>query len=292
MNSLCRKTCQFNKRCFEKARSKFKAVNPYIKKMKIWNIFFMILTYINFFILTLEMCFFIEDSQETMLSSYPIISAIKILNFLGYGFDIALNFFIGYHIGGSLEMDLKKIRKRYFLNLFYQDVIAYVPVFLFFFEDYLFGVTRKFCLINILFFFIMKKYTIKLKDFKEFLIQEQEEYENWFSIALLYLRAFFVSHIFACLWYLVGIYANSKTSWVEVYNGNSLYWGDKYLNALYWSLVTMVTVGYGDIVPQNQYEKTFCIMTVLIGFTLFGYTMANFGDIIRKINAKHENLEY
>ena len=252
---------------------------------------FVFLTFLNFFILTLEMSFFIENSNETTLSSYALISVLKIFSFIIYGLDMALNCFTGYHRGGIIVKDLKRIRAQYFSNLFFMDLVAYLPVLFYFFQDALLNANRGYYLINVLFFFFLKKYNIKLKSFKEFLIQEKEEYENWFSIALLYLRTLFISHIFACLWYLVGIHGDSSISWVEVYNKNNFDWSSKYINALYWSLITMVTVGYGDIVPQNAYEKAFCIFTVLIGFTLFGYTMANFGDIIRKINAKHEDLE-
>lgn len=144
---------------------------------------------------------------------------------------------------------------------------------------------------DIFFLFILKKYNQRLKTFKEFLIQEQEDLESWFSISVLYLRTFFISHILACLWYLIGTYNyTSQTTWVSYYNFTTIDWESKYLNSLYWSLVTMVTVGYGDIVPQNNLEKIFCIITIVIGFTIFGFTLGSFGDIIHKMNAKNQEL--
>jgi len=266
-------------------------MNPDIKFKKLWDIFFVILSFMNFFILTLEMCFFIDDSSQVTFSSYSLITAIKILNFLCYGFDIIMNFCTGYHVGGSLVMDLAMIRKKYVGKLFVYDILAYIPCVLFFLEENLQNITRKFYLFNMLFFFILGKYSLKLKEFKEFLIQKEESYENWFSIAILYLRTVVISHFLACLWYIVGINSESELTWVLVYNHIDTDWASKYLNSLYWSLVTMSTVGYGDIVPQNQVEKGFCIFTILVGFTLFGFTMGSFGDIIRKMNAKDDDLE-
>ena len=259
--------------------------------MKIWNIFIVILTFLNFFMFTLEICFFGGESNPILFSSYSLIKFLKLFNFLCYGFDIFLNFFTGYHVGGAVVMKLKLIQRKYLSNLFWFDFIAFIPMILFWVEGDLFNLSKHSNIMNILFFFILRKYNLKIKDVKEFIIQEEESFENWFSIAVLYLRTLFVSHLLACLWYIVGTYSNESTSWVRTYNSIENSWSSMYLNSIYWSLVTMITVGYGDIVPQNEIEKMFCIITMLVGFTLFGFTMGSFGDIIRQMNAKNQNLE-
>ncbi len=38
-------------------------------------------------------------------------------------------------------------------------------------------------------------------------------------------------------------------------NLNTKDWTEIYVHAYYYMTVTMVTVGYGDITPINQYEK-------------------------------------
>ncbi|MGT2950135.1 Ion channel protein [Streptococcus cuniculi] len=46
------------------------------------------------------------------------------------------------------------------------------------------------------------------------------------------------------------------------------------LNSLWWSIVTMTTVGYGDIVPQTAIAKAIAIVLMLIGILTFGMVTA------------------
>ena len=40
---------------------------------------------------------------------------------------------------------------------------------------------------------------------------------------------------------------------------------ERYLASLYWGFVTVTTVGYGDITPENNEEKVFALFSCLIG---------------------------
>ena len=43
-----------------------------------------------------------------------------------------------------------------------------------------------------------------------------------------------------------------------------------FFDALWWSIVTMTTVGYGDIVPQDTVSKVIAIILMLVGICTFG----------------------
>ena len=50
-------------------------------------------------------------------------------------------------------------------------------------------------------------------------------------------------------------------------------WQAKYLVGYYWAIVTMITVGYGDITPKSNETKLFTIVIMIISSGIFGYIM-------------------
>ena len=54
------------------------------------------------------------------------------------------------------------------------------------------------------------------------------------------------------------------------------------MHAYYFSTVTMVTVGYGDILPVNNQEIILCISNIFIACGVFGYSMNMIGQIIQE----------
>ena len=58
----------------------------------------------------------------------------------------------------------------------------------------------------------------------------------------------------------------------------------QYINCLYFSVVTIVTVGYGDITPKNIYEKIYVILLILIGCGSHAYSISTIGNILTNLN--------
>ncbi len=71
-------------------------------------------------------------------------------------------------------------------------------------------------------------------------------------------------------------YYNLHNSWITKRNLGSDAWTAKYLQAYYFVTVTMITVGYGDITPQNPVEMLICIFTMLFSCGVFAqYILIN-----------------
>jgi len=58
-------------------------------------------------------------------------------------------------------------------------------------------------------------------------------------------------------------------------------WLTKYIHAFYFSTITTLTIGYGDIVPQTDLERIYVILMAMVICGLFGYTISSIGNILR-----------
>lgn len=72
-------------------------------------------------------------------------------------------------------------------------------------------------------------------------------------------------HDFVWIWVMILIGANSMQV-IEDWKLNDAY---------YWSVVTITTVGYGDVVPTTKAGKVFTIFFILIGTGLMANTLGN-----------------
>jgi len=80
-----------------------------------------------------------------------------------------------------------------------------------------------------------------------------------FDLLKLVMEVCFISHMVACLWW--GLSVQMTTSaWIDTamvrtatLRESSL--GNQYLMSVYWTFTTLITVGYGDIVPVNSSEQ-------------------------------------
>jgi len=73
----------------------------------------------------------------------------------------------------------------------------------------------------------------------------------------------------------------------ENYNASALY-----CVAMYWTITTITTVGYGDIEGTNDLERIFCSIIMIIGVILFSLANGALASIVENgDDASGEKLE-
>ncbi|XP_041010814.1 potassium channel AKT2/3 isoform X2 [Juglans microcarpa x Juglans regia] len=93
----------------------------------------------------------------------------------------------------------------------------------------------------------------------------------------------FAVHCAGCLYYLLADrYPHQGRTWIGASNPNFRETGlsVRYISALYWSITTMTTVGYGDLHAVNTVEMIFIIFFMLFNLGLTAYIIGNMTNLV------------
>ena len=94
-----------------------------------------------------------------------------------------------------------------------------------------------------------------------------------------------ICHCVGCLWIFTAELSideedTDQINWIyatELENGDIT---TKYTTAVYWTVTTISTVGYGDISGNNNLEKCMCIILMITGVFFFSFTAGSLTSII------------
>ena len=140
------------------------------------------------------------------------------------------------------------------------------------------------------------------------------------NVGKVVIQIFFFAHMFSCFWHYITLsevigddpdqktwrrkfeenfhqdmdgYRDGDFSNIDIEGGNFTGPGgwegrsslaERYWAAFYWTIATMLAVGYGDIAPTNRGERIYAIFTMLCGGIMFGAVIAQVTRLIEGRN--------
>jgi voltage-gated potassium channel len=66
---------------------------------------------------------------------------------------------------------------------------------------------------------------------------------------------------------------------------------ERYVEALYWCMTTLTTVGYGDVVPQTQVQKLYAAGVMMLGVGIYAYLIGNIASLISNLDPVRANYQ-
>ncbi|XP_055360216.1 potassium voltage-gated channel subfamily H member 6 isoform X2 [Betta splendens] len=126
-----------------------------------------------------------------------------------------------------------------------------------------------------------------------------DRYSEYGAAVLFLLMCTFVliAHWLACIWYAIGYVERpyTETGWLDnlaeqlgkTYNDSDSTSGpsvkDKYVTALYFTLSSLTSVGFGNVSPNTNSEKIFSICVMVIGSLMYASIFGNVSAIIQRL---------
>jgi hypothetical protein len=200
-----------------------------------------------------------------------------------YILEIIINFFRSYkNFDERLIKRAKTIFSHYLKTWFLIDLIQAFPYFSFFHyleKTNIFENKRIYILLLIKAIKIYKIHedNSTISSLVDYFSKNEIIDDNLHIIEIIF---FFLSclNISTCLYIFLG--RNSNPSWIVAKNIQDENYLDIYLASLYFIIVTITTVGYGDIIGNTFPEIAFQILLLILGTIAYSFIISYFSNYI------------
>jgi len=212
---------------------------------------------------------FSESDQHT-------VEIIETVLDCGFMIDVLLNFRTGiYAYDGSLVMTWRTVGWHYLHTWFPIDFLSSVPFDRVLSIDTQFMKLAKMGKIGRVFHLFVPRSS---ESFSK-LVDIYQDYTSSFSQRCIRRCGILVSTILLGHW-LACAMKMSGDGYLSDYQDVQHDVGKEYLAALYWSMTTLTTVGYGDITPGSDSERLCAMLAMVVGGGFYGYVIGTISVVV------------
>ncbi|XP_021676270.2 potassium channel KAT2 isoform X2 [Hevea brasiliensis] len=260
-------------------------ISPYSSRYRAWEMWLVVLVVYSAWISPFELAFLTYKKDDALFIIDNIVNGF-------FAIDIVLTFFVAYLDSQTylLVDDPKKIAIRYISTWFLFDVCSTAP-----FQSLSLLFTNRssseigFRLLNMLRLWRLRRVS------SLFARLEKDIRFNyfWTRCTKLVSVTLFAVHCAGCFNYLIADrYPDPKRTWIGAVNPNfkedSLW--NRYVTAIYWSITTLTTTGYGDLHAENPREMLFDIFYMLFNLGLTAYLIGNMTNLVVHWTSRTRNF--
>ncbi|KAJ4826597.1 RAC-alpha serine/threonine-protein kinase [Turnera subulata] len=246
-------------------------VSPFDPRYRLWETYLVFLVFYTAWVSPFEFGY-LDKPMGGLAIADNVVNAF-------FAVDIVLTFFVAYLDKKTylLVDEPKRIASRYAKTWLAFDVVSTVPSEL-----------VRAVLPNKLqpygYFSMLRLWRLRRVSTFFARLEKDKNYSYfWVRYCKLICVTIFVVHVAACFFYrLAAKNQDVADSWIgsvwEVFLQEPLW--VRYVKAVYWSMTTLTTTGYGDLHPVNADEMVFVIFYMLFNLGLTAYLIGNMTNLI------------
>jgi len=192
-----------------------------------------------------------------------------------FAMDVFLSFFMDIRIKYEVICNQRMIARNYLKTFFITDFLAFIPFF--FLAFLIFGQQENKTFLH---YFMLVLYgfpILKLYKIRHIFGEIQESLNFNPNVRRLIALGF---------WFIIGVNFIAL-GWCGIgASEKDRSFFDQYIRAIYWTLTTIATIGYGDYSPDknSNLQIIYTIIVEIIGVGVFGYIIGNISLLIANID--------
>ncbi len=194
--------------------------------------------------------------------SNGLVLLFEILMTVCFSADIVVNFTPKPGWDGP-STQRSEVARRYVRTWFFPDLLAAIPFFLLF-PPAAYGGSRLLKVARLLQLSRLLKVS-RLRGVYHIWKMRHRLSPGVFRLGLFLIGISFFAHWAAC-------------GWIALTGTRS------YIDAIYWTVTTLTTVGYGDFVPVSGSQKIYTMMVMVAGAGSYGYIIGNFASLLANLD--------